>query len=77
MKSCESCGMPMDGKNVSSYNNKYCLYCMDEKTGFLKPEKDVRKSSIEAAIKFMGKTREEAEKFVDGMMAKLPRWHKK
>ncbi len=77
MKSCESCGMPMDGKTVSGYNNKYCLYCMDEKTGFLKPEKDVRKGSIEAAMKFMGKTKEEAEKFVDEMMAKLPRWQKK
>jgi hypothetical protein len=47
---------------------------MDEKTGFLKPKQDVREGSIKAVMRSMGKSRAEAEKFVDETMAKLPRW---
>lgn len=74
MKSCESCGMPLDKKSVCAYNSKYCIYCMDEKTGFLKPKQDVREGSISAVMESMSMDRPEAEKFVDDMMAKLPRW---
>lgn len=74
MGECGSCGMPMGGKTVSGYDNRYCIYCMDEKTGFLKPKQDVREGSIKAVMESMGKSRAEAEKFVDEMMAKLPRW---
>jgi hypothetical protein len=76
MKACESCGMPMDKKSVCGYDNRYCLYCMDEKTGFLKSEQDVREGSIKAVMESMGKPRSEAEMLVDGMMAELPRWKK-
>lgn len=74
MNYCESCGMPMDSKSTSSYDNRYCVYCIDEKTGFLKPRQDVREGSIKAVIESMGKNRTDAEKFVDQMMANLPRW---
>ena len=77
MANCESCGMPMDDKTVSSYANRYCIYCMDEKTGFLKSKQDVREGSIKAIMSSMGKDRAEAEKFVDATMAKLPRWKNK
>ena len=36
----------------------------------------MREGSISAAMKFMGKTRVEAEKMADEMMPKLPRWQK-
>lgn len=69
--------MPMDSETVSSYANRYCIYCMDEKTGFLKSKQDVREGSIKAVMSSMGKDRAEAERFVDAMMAKLPRWMSK
>jgi hypothetical protein len=37
-------------------------------------KEQVREGSIKAAMKFMGKTREETEKMADEMMPKLPRW---
>jgi len=76
MGKCESCGMPTDKDTSCGYDNRYCLYCMDEKTGWLKPKQDVRAGSIKAVMGSMGKTRAEAEKFVDDTMAKLPRWGK-
>lgn len=74
MNPCESCGMPMDAGTVSDHDVRYCIYCLDAKTGFLKSKQDVRKGSITAVVESMGKGKAEAEKFVDEMMARLPRW---
>jgi hypothetical protein len=73
-KICESCGMPTDGNTVSKFDSRYCIYCQDQNTEVLKSKEDVRTGSINAAIRLMGKTREEAEKMADEMMPKLPRW---
>jgi len=72
---CESCGMPMDNKTISKFDKRYCVYCQDQTTGTLGTYEQVRTGSIGAAIKFMGKTQEEAERIVDDMLPKLPRWH--
>jgi len=76
MRSCESCGMPMDEKTVSKKDGRYCIYCQDQNTGVLKTYAQVREGSIGAAMKFMGKSKAEAEKMADEMMPKLPRWKK-
>jgi hypothetical protein len=74
MKICESCGMPLDEKTSSKFDQRYCFYCQDQETRKLKTYEQVRKSSIDAVIRLMGKTQEEAEKMADEMMPKLPRW---
>ena len=74
MKPCESCGMPLEAKTTSKYDAKYCIYCQDQQTGAMKTKEQVREGSIGAAMRLMGKTREEAEKMADEMMPKLPRW---
>lgn len=76
MKKCESCGMPLDEKSSSKLDGRYCIYCQDKVTGALKSFDEVREGSINAAMKFMGKTREEAEKMANEMMPTLPRWKK-
>jgi hypothetical protein len=76
MKICESCGMPLDEKTTSKFEERYCIYCQDQKTGELKTYEQVREGSIGAAMRIMGKTKEEAEKMADEMMPKLPRWKK-
>jgi hypothetical protein len=45
-----------------------------QQSGELASEEQVRECSINAAMAFMGKTIEEAEKMVDEMMPKLLRW---
>lgn len=77
MKICESCGMPLDEKTTSKFDGRYCIYCQDQETGALKTYEQVREGSIGAAMKLMGKTREEAQKMADEMMPKLPRWKKR
>jgi hypothetical protein len=75
-KSCESCGMPMQDAKAhggGDKNNPYCVYCTDQ-TGKLKSRQDVRKGMIHFYMAQMGRSREEAEKFVDGHMKKLPAW---
>jgi hypothetical protein len=74
MNSCQSCGMPTDEKTVSKFDSRYCIYCQDQVSGRLKSFEEVRAGSIGAAIKLMGKTREEAEKMASEMLPKLPRW---
>ncbi|MCD4669815.1 MAG: VOC family protein [Actinomycetia bacterium] len=78
MAQCESCGMPLsiDESTTSKIDNRYCIHCQKQQTGELASREQVREGSINAAIKFMGKTKEEAEKMVDEMMPKLPRWQK-
>ena len=76
MKICESCGMPLDEKTTSKFDGRYCIYCQNQDTGELKTYEQVRQGSIDAAVKFMGKTKEEAEKMADETMPRLPRWKK-
>jgi hypothetical protein len=71
---CESCGMPLEESLTSKLDGRYCLYCQDQQTGELKSREEVREGSIQAAMRLMGKTREEAEKMADEAMPKLPRW---
>ncbi len=74
MNQCESCGMPIDEKTTSKFDDRYCIHCQDQQSGVLATKEQVRGGSIKAAMQFMGKTREEAEKMADDMMPKLPRW---
>jgi len=74
---CESCGMPMDVDEVSKFDLRYCIHCQDQATGDLKSYQEVRDSSINAAMKFLGKSREEAVKMTEEMMPKLARWKNK
>jgi hypothetical protein len=73
---CDSCGMPLDAKTKSKHDNKYCIYCQDQGTSKLKSYEEVRKGSVDAAVRLMGKTKKEAEKMADEMLPKLPRWRK-
>ena len=74
MNQCESCGMPLDEKTTSKFDDMYCIHCQDQQSGDLASKEQVREGSINAAMQFLGKTREEAEKMADEMMPKLPRW---
>ena len=76
MKICESCGMPLEKKETSKHDEKYCIYCQNKDTGELKTYEKVRKGSIGAAMKLMDKTKEESEKMAEEMLPKLPRWIK-
>ena len=76
MKICESCGIPLDDKTTSRFDGRYCVYCQVQQTGELKTYDQVKDGSIGAAMKLMGKSKEEAEKMADEMMPKLPRWKK-
>ncbi len=68
--------MPLDDKTISKFDKHYCIYCQDQETGFLATYEQVRKGSVEATMKFMGKTKSEAEKMADTMLPQLPRWEK-
>lgn len=73
---CESCGMSMpESKDHGGgdVNNPFCVYCTDE-TGKLKSCAEIREGMINLFMSRMGKPREEAEKFVDEQMNKLPAW---
>jgi len=74
MNQCESCGMPLDEKTTSKLDERYCIYCQDQQSGELATKEQVREGSINAAMQFMGKTKEEAEKMADEIMPELPRW---
>ena len=75
MAACESCGMPLnDPQTVSKFDRRYCVYCQDQNTGALATSEQVREGSISAAVRLMGKTREEAKQMVDEVLPQLPRW---
>ncbi len=76
MSICESCGMPLDEKTTSKFDKRYCIYCQNQETGELRTYKQVREGSIGAAMRLMGKTKEEAENLADQMLPNLPRWKK-
>ena len=74
--SCKSCGMPMEDASQhggGDINNSYCVYCTDE-TGKLKSREKVREGMIGFFMKSEKRTREEAEKFIDEHMRKMPAW---
>ncbi len=74
--SCKSCGMLMKDtsqQGAGDPDNPYCVYCTDE-TGKLKSREEIREGMIGFYIKSENKTREEAEKFVDEHMKKMPAW---
>jgi len=68
--------MPLEPNTTSKLDSKSCIYCQDQETGRLKTYEEVRAGSIDAAVRLMGKTKEEAEKMADEMLPKLPRWQK-
>ena len=68
--------MPLEGNTTSKKDGRYCIYCQNQETGELASYEQVRHGSIDATIRLMGKTKEEAEKMADEMMPKLPRWQK-
>ena len=76
LQACESCGMRMgEAKHHGGgdVGNPCCVYCTDE-TGKLKSRAEIREGMINLYMSRMGKPREEAEKFVDQQMKKLPAW---
>jgi hypothetical protein len=76
VKPCESCGMPMrEAKDHGGgdWGNPCCAHCTDE-TGKLKNRRQVREGLVNLYMSRMGKPREEAERFVDKQMKKLPAW---
>lgn len=68
--------MPLDDKTISGFERKYCIYCQDQTNGDLATFDQVRKGSIEAAIRLLDVTKKQAEKMADEMMPQLPRWKK-
>lgn len=74
MEQCQSCGMPLDENTTSKLDARYCIHCQDQQSGQLASKEQVREGSINAAMRLMGKTREEAEKMADEMMPEPPRW---
>lgn len=76
MQKCDSCGMPLTPDKTSKHDKKYCIYCQNQETEELAGYNEVRTGSIKAAMDFMGKTRQEAEKMADQILPQLPRWQK-
>ena len=76
MKKCVSCGMPLQKETTSEFSEIYCIYCQDQTNRKLASYEQVREGSIKAAMEFVGKTREEAEKMADASLPNLPRWKK-
>jgi hypothetical protein len=73
---CESCGMPMEKKDdfgAGNVENRYCVHCTDE-SGVLKSREEVRAGMVAFYMKMNGSGRENAERFVEEHMAKMPAW---
>ena len=77
MTVCYSCGMPLDEGTTSKFEDNYCIHCQDQESGELASYEQVRAGSIDAAVRLMEKTQEEAEAMADDVMPKLPRWKEK
>jgi len=78
MLTCESCGMPMEKPGDfggGDTKNRYCVHCTTPE-GKLKSRTEVREGMINFYVTVMKKPREEAEKFVDESMSKMPAWKK-
>ncbi|OGL53874.1 hypothetical protein A3K55_01645 [Candidatus Shapirobacteria bacterium RBG_13_44_7] len=76
MNICQSCGMPLEEKTTSKHDPCYCIYCQNQDTSQLATYDQVRQGSIDAAVRLMGKTVEEATKIANEMLPLLPRWQK-
>ncbi|MCL1885431.1 MAG: zinc ribbon domain-containing protein [Dehalococcoidia bacterium] len=76
MKTCISCGMPMNkaadfAKNDESKN--YCIYCARE-DGSMKSFEEAKASMTGFIIKTQGLSNEAAENAAFSAMRKLPGW---
>ncbi len=69
--------MPLDEKTTSKFDDRYCIYCQDQKTGELGAYERVREGTIQATMKMQGLSRGEAEEQTDRMLPGLPRWQDK
>lgn len=75
---CQSCGMPMvrlEDHGGGRLDVHYCKYCTDAQ-GELKPREQVRQGMIDLMVTARRKSIEDAEKFVDNFMKKMPAWRK-
>ena len=75
---CESCGMPMvrlEDHGGGRLDVHFCKYCTDP-LGRLKPKEEVRKTMVDLAVTAQRRSIEDAEKFVDRYMKKMPAWRK-
>jgi hypothetical protein len=73
---CESCGMPMQNDELrggKQPENKCCVHCCDAE-GKLKSKEEVREGMISYYVEHEGKSKEDAETFVDEYMTKMPAW---
>ena len=78
VKACRSCGMAMPqakDHGGGDASNPYCVHCTDQ-TGKLKDRAEIREGMINLYMSRSGTPREEAERFVDEEMKKLPAWEK-
>ena len=78
VKTCESCGMGMPQEKDhggGDAGNPFCVHCTGQ-TGKLKSRAEIREGMINLYMSRMGKPREEAVRFVDEHMKKLPAWKK-
>ncbi|EHJ00996.1 hypothetical protein CDLVIII_4485 [Clostridium sp. DL-VIII] len=80
---CQSCGMPMESKEVLGTNNdgsnneEYCIYCY-QKGNFTSPNVTMEKE-IEICVPFMkeaGMTEVEAKRLLQETLPNLKRWKK-
>ena len=75
MGTCQSCGMPMEKPEMHGGGDPsipYCTYCTTPE-GKLKSREEAREGMIGFYMS-QGKSREEAESFVDDYMAQMPAW---
>lgn len=73
---CQSCGMPMlrlEDHGGGLLDVHYCKYCTDG-MGTLKTREEVRKGMIQYAVTAHRRSIEDAERFVDSYMKKMPAW---
>ncbi|SFI12226.1 Putative zinc ribbon domain-containing protein [Lachnospiraceae bacterium NLAE-zl-G231] len=85
-KFCQSCGMPLDSKDVcgtnqdGSINEEYCIYCykdgafVDDCTMDEMIEGSVRHMKESGMLKEQNKTEEEAREFMYSIFPELKRW---
>lgn len=76
VKACESCGMPMEKEadfGAGNMENRYCVHCTDS-GGKLKSREEIRAGMVAFYMKANGSGRDEAARFVDAHMAKMPAW---
>ncbi|RMF90796.1 MAG: hypothetical protein D6733_02860 [Methanobacteriota archaeon] len=76
VKTCQSCGMPMESPAHHACGDEkspYCVHCTTP-NGVLKSREQIREQLIRFHMESLGMTREEAEEKTDEHMAKMPEW---